>query len=199
MSNILNSIVAAHAKTPGNQWEFFEFGVKLTMARWTALRMAMEGEWGNGDMRRKYEILLDDVLNWFKYQKSVEYDDLAAGIEEYIESEFLLICEDGSVDEICKLLIALAAECKQGNFDRVRSLEEQFQTSTFAIDLKKAKLREEADLARRAAIAADDNQDMEVNDEPLVDDDGFQTVRRSTRKKAQPKFFDPQAEFPGAQ
>ncbi|ETV88550.1 hypothetical protein H257_00117 [Aphanomyces astaci] len=197
MSTILNSIVAAHAKTPGNQWEYFEFSVKLTMARWTALRMAMEGEWGGGDMRRKFEILLDDVLNWFKYQKSVEYDDLAAGIEEYIESEFALVCEDDSVDEVAKLLLTLAAECKQGDFSRVRALEEQFQTSTFAIDLKKAKLREEQALLRRAE-QQDENQDMDTADEPLVDDDGFQTVRRSTRKKTQPKFFDPQVEFPGA-
>ncbi|CAK4689050.1 hypothetical protein LEN26_007227 [Aphanomyces euteiches] len=198
MSDILNSIVAAHSKTPGNQWEYFEFGVKLTLARWTALRMAMEGEWGGGDMRRKYEILLEDVLSWFKYQKTVDYDDLSAGIEEYIESEFALVCEDGSVDEVAKILIACANECKAGDFSRVRSLEEQFQTSTFAIDLKKAKFREEQEMIRRAA-AQEENQDMDVAEEPLVDEDGFQTVRRSNRKKAQPKFFDPQAEFPGAQ
>ncbi|RHY31144.1 hypothetical protein DYB32_004116 [Aphanomyces invadans] len=197
MSNILNTVVAAHTKTPGNQWEYFEFSVKLTLARWTALRMAMEGEWGGGDMRRKYEILLEDVLNWFKYQKSVDFDDLAAGIEEYIESEFALVCEDGSVDEISKLLITLAHECKQGDFSRVRVLEEQFQTTSFAIDLKKAKLREEAALLRQAQ-QLDENQDMDTTDEPLVDEDGFQTVRRSTRKKVQPKFFDPQVEFPGA-
>ncbi|CAK4085171.1 unnamed protein product [Aphanomyces euteiches] len=198
MSDILNSIVAAHSKTPGNQWEYFEFGVKLTLARWTALRMAMEGEWGGGDMRRKYEILLGDVLSWFKYQKTVDFDDLSAGIEEYIESEFALVCEDGSVDEVAKILIACANECKAGDFSRVRSLEEQFQTSTFAIDLKKAKYREEQEMIRRAA-AQEENQDMDVAEEPLVDEDGFQTVRRSNRKKAQPKFFDPQAEFPGAQ
>ncbi|OQR97029.1 hypothetical protein ACHHYP_12847 [Achlya hypogyna] len=198
MSDILNHIVAAHPP-PTNQWEYFELGVKLTLARWTALRMALEGEWGGGDMKRKLEILLEEILHLFKYQKQVLFDDLAINIEDYIESEFGLVCEDGSVDEVSKVLCACAEEVKKGEFARVRELQEQFQNSTFAIDLKRAKFQQEQEFLQRAAQAAENGGEMEVDDTPMIDEDGFQTVRRSTRKKAQPKFYDPDVQFPGAQ
>ncbi|OQR98388.1 hypothetical protein THRCLA_06723 [Thraustotheca clavata] len=197
MSDILNHCVAAHPP-PTNQWEYFELGAKLALARWTALRMAMEGEWGGGDMKRKFEILLEEILHLFKYQKLVQYDDLAVNIEDYIESEFGLVCEDGSVDEVSKILCACAEECKQGEFGRIRELKEQFESSSFAIDLKRAKIQKEQEFLQRAAMLAE-NGGMEVDDTPMVDEDGFQTVRRSTRKKAQPKFYDPAVQFPGAQ
>ncbi|KDO33440.1 hypothetical protein SPRG_02247 [Saprolegnia parasitica CBS 223.65] len=198
MSDILNTIVAAQAP-PSNQWEYFELGVKLTLARWTALRMAMEGEWGGGDMKRKCEILLEEILHLFKYQKQVLFDDLAVNIEDYIESEFGLVCEDGSVDEVAKVLCACAEECKQGQIERIRQLKEQFETSTFAIDLKRAKIQQEQEFLQRAAMVAENGGEMEVDDTPAVDEDGFQTIRRSTRKKVQPKFYDPAVQFPGAQ
>ena len=196
MSSILNGIVAAHGATPGNQWENFEFGVKLALARWTALRMAMEGEWGGGDMKRKYEIFYEEILNLFKYHKNVQFDDLAVNIEDYIESEFGLVCEDGSVDEVSKILCALAEECKRGEFGRVKQLEEQFQNSTFAIDLKKAKQVQEEERVMREQSGEQEQVEENI---PMVDEDGFTAVRRSARRKAQPKFYDPDVQFPGAQ
>ena len=46
---------------PTNQWQYFECGVKLIFARWSALRMAMEGEWGGGHMEMKY---MNAVKSW---------------------------------------------------------------------------------------------------------------------------------------
>jgi pre-rRNA-processing protein TSR2 len=198
MSDILNSAVTAHSSTPGNQWQYFELGVKLTMARWTALRMAMEGEWGGGNIKRKYEVLMEEILHLFKYQKLVQFDHLAVNIEDYIESEFGLVCEDGSVDEVSKILVALATECKQGDFTRVRKLNDQFQTTSFAIDLKQAKINEEQEFLQRPEAGVE-RIEMQVDDTSMIDEDGFQTVRRSSRKKVQPKFFDPEVQFPGAQ
>lgn len=40
---------------------------------------------------------------------------------------------------------------------------------------------------------------MQQEEEAMVDADGFVTVRRSTRRKTAPKFYDPSVTFPGAE
>lgn len=174
---------------PQNQWQYFEYGVKLVLSRWTALRMAVEGGWGGGDIARKYQLFLDEILNLFKYHKNIYMDDLAGNIDEYVESQFALICEDGSPDEISTVLIALADECKAGNFSRVLHLQEAQPVPK--VDLKSAKRRTDGL----------ENEPTESSAQPTVDADGWATVptRRSNRIRTQPQFYDPQVEFPGAQ
>ncbi|KAJ8525550.1 hypothetical protein ON010_g15563 [Phytophthora cinnamomi] len=132
------------AGTIKSPWDYFEYSVKLALARWTALRMAVEGEWGGGDTRRKYEILLEEILNVFKYNKTVYADAMVDNISGYVETEFGLICEDGSVEEISELLTVLADECKKAQYDRVKAMHDQVQ-SLFPIDLKAAKIKTQDD------------------------------------------------------
>lgn len=195
-SNVLMAIAQAQAKEfqdgmTKNAWTYFEYGVKLVLARWTALRMAMEGQWGGGDVERKYEILLDEILNVYKYNKVVHTDAMVDNISEYVETEFGLVCEDGSIEEIAELLTTLAQECKQGQYERVQALHEHIQ-SLIPIDLKKAKQRTEEMMETNEMLPSEQEQ------VPMVDEDGFTTVRRSTRRKAAPKMYDPAAEFPGS-
>ncbi|RLN97042.1 hypothetical protein BBJ28_00010820 [Nothophytophthora sp. Chile5] len=187
-----------------SQWEYFEYSVKLALSRWTALRMAVEGEWGGGDMRRKYELLLDEILHVFKYNKAVYADAMADNISGYVEAEFGLICEDGSVEELAELLTVLADECKNAKYDRVRAMHEQVQ-SLFPIDLKAAKVKSQEDGVGMASASAgalegiaEEQTEMLVEEALMVDEDGFTMVRRSGRRKTAPKFYDPAAEFPGA-
>ena len=206
--SILISVARAHSQnfvagTIQSQWEYFEYSVKLALARWTALRMAVEGEWGGGDTARKYEILLEEIFNLFKYNRTIHADDLAMNIDEYVESEFGLVCEDGSTRELSELMVVLADECKVGQFERVKDMHDQLQ-SLFPIDLKQAKLRNQFDQTSMAdaASAADaqmDQGDEQEEEEEAADPDGWATVRRSTRKRAAPKFYDPAVQFPGAQ
>ncbi|KAL4115695.1 hypothetical protein PRIC2_012701 [Phytophthora ramorum] len=206
--SIMLAVAHEHSKqfeagTIKSPWDYFEYSVKLALARWTALRMAVEGEWGGGDTRRKYEILLEEILNVFKYNKAVYADAMSDNIGGYVESEFGLICEDGSVEEVAQLLTVLADECKNARYDRVKAMHDQIR-SLFPIDLKAAKLKTQDDgvgLAEGSAEAlgaiAEETGTQEP-DEPLVDEDGFTMVRRSARRKAPTKFYDPSAEFPGA-
>ncbi|KAF4321685.1 hypothetical protein BBO99_00001140 [Phytophthora kernoviae] len=207
--SILVVVAHEHSKafvdgTIKSQWDYFEYSVKLALARWTALRMAVEGEWGGGDMRGKYHILLDEILNVFKYNKMVHADAMADNIGGYVEAEFGLICEDGSVEELAELLTVLAEECKNAQYDRVRAMHEQVQ-SLFPIDLKAAKIKTQDDgigLAEGSATQLDSISEEQTRiqepDVPLIDEDGFTTIRRSGRRKAPTKFYDPSAEFPGA-
>ncbi|TYZ60062.1 hypothetical protein PybrP1_005748 [[Pythium] brassicae (nom. inval.)] len=209
--SILLAVAREHSEsfqmgTIKSPWEYFEYSVKLAMSRWTALRFAIEGEWGGGDMRRKYEILLDEVLHLFKYNKSIFADDLALNIGEYVESEFGLLCEDNSVEELSELLVVLADECKKGAYERVKTLHEQVQ-SLFPINLKSAKVRTDGggdgDGADSASVDMEEDGDgdslEQEQEQDMVDADGFTTVRRSARRKAPPKFYDPSVTFPGAE
>ncbi|KAI9914722.1 hypothetical protein PsorP6_008532 [Peronosclerospora sorghi] len=183
---------AGSIKSP---WGYFEYSVKLVLARWTALRMAIEGEWGGGDTRRKYEILLDEILNVFKYNKTVYADAMAENIGDYVETEFGLICEDGSVEEISELLTILADECKKAQYDRIKVMHEQVR-SLLPIDLKTLKVKPHDDGVQSLGVLTEEA--AVEPDVSLVDKDGFTTVRRSSRRKAHTKLYDPAAEFPGA-
>lgn len=206
--SVLLAVAREHSEsfqigTIKSPWEYFEYSVKLAMSRWTALRMAVEGEWGGGDMRRKYELLLEEVLNVFKYTKTVYAEDLAEDLANYAESQFGLICEDGSVEELAEFLTVLADECKKGDYARVKDLHEKVQ-SMFPINLKAAKVRSEEDgddhgMDDIAEESMQDDEQLQAEQQETVDEDGFTTVRRSSRRKAVPKFYDPSAEFPGAQ
>uniref|UniRef100_K3X674 Pre-rRNA-processing protein TSR2 homolog n=1 Tax=Globisporangium ultimum (strain ATCC 200006 / CBS 805.95 / DAOM BR144) TaxID=431595 RepID=K3X674_GLOUD len=204
--SVLLAVAREHSEafqmgTIKSPWEYFEYAVKLALSRWTALRFAIEGEWGGGDMRRKYEILLEEILHVFKYNKTVYPDDMVINIADYVESEFGLLCEDGSVEELSELLVVLAEECKKGDYARVRMLHDQVRT-LFPINLKGAKVRAEGDATmegHQSTEGLEGIQEEQEDDAPMVDADGFTTVRRSLRRKAAPKFYDPSVTFPGAE
>eukprot|EP00198_Chlamydomonas_reinhardtii_P013390 XP_001702727.1 predicted protein [Chlamydomonas reinhardtii] len=46
----------------------FEEGVRLIFAKWTALALAVENQWGGGNSKEKAELLYQDCLDWF-YKK----------------------------------------------------------------------------------------------------------------------------------
>ncbi|KAL0585816.1 hypothetical protein ABG067_004539 [Albugo candida] len=180
---------AFHENQFQSQWQYFEYSVKILLARWTALRMAIEGKWGGGDMQRKSEILLEEILNVFKYSKNVQYVDMVINITEYVDVQFGLVCEDGSIEEIVELMLTIAEECKKGDYNRIRVLHEKMQ-ALIPIDLKNSKFEQ--------AITRKQEESLE-DDKCLVDDEGWATIRRSSRIKRPVKMYDPAAEFPGAQ
>ena len=187
---------------PTNQWQYFECGVKLIFARWSALRMAMEGEWGGGHMEMKYMNLLHHVLEQFKYKKNVYFDDLIVQIEDYVEEQFNLLCEDGSIEEVITVILKMADECKTGKFTRVVEMQTLMASAPQGkVDLKMAKVDTEEGILMMMDSKVQQEQNQEqMTSVPVVDADGWETVpvRRSNRSKATPQYYDPQVEFPGA-
>lgn len=47
----------------------FEEGVRQVFLRWTALRLAVENEWGGASSAEKAQLLMGDVLEWFYRKK----------------------------------------------------------------------------------------------------------------------------------
>ncbi|KAH7543195.1 hypothetical protein FEM48_Zijuj02G0158000 [Ziziphus jujuba var. spinosa] len=103
----------------------FREGIGLVLSQWSALRMAVENEWGGRDSRSKAEQLGSDIFSWFTQSKEPLYiDDLENMLDEGIESAFNAILDDGSVEEVAEKLMIMHEECLDGNFSSIGSLRE---------------------------------------------------------------------------
>jgi len=49
----------------------FNEGIGLLLFRWSALRTAVENEWGGRESRVKADQLVTDVLSWFTQSKGI--------------------------------------------------------------------------------------------------------------------------------
>lgn len=53
----------------GESMEVFKEGIGLVFKRWSALRTAIENEWGGRDSHLKAQQMATDVLSWFTNPK----------------------------------------------------------------------------------------------------------------------------------
>ncbi|KAL1925565.1 uncharacterized protein VTP21DRAFT_448 [Calcarisporiella thermophila] len=106
----------------------FTEGVKLLFRTWTALRLAVENEWGGYDSAEKRDWMVDVVVDYFeKKGKKVEPDELEEILLQIMNDEFTVALEDDSAYQIGKDLVKLYNECITGNHSRVQRLREQTQ------------------------------------------------------------------------
>ncbi|TVU51658.1 hypothetical protein EJB05_03098 [Eragrostis curvula] len=98
-------------------------GVGLVFARWTALQMAVENQWGGRDSRAKADQLGASIVSWFCHSKGPHYfedlvDMMYDTISESLNSDF----EDGSVEEVAEQLLIMHEECQQSNYSSIEKL-----------------------------------------------------------------------------
>ncbi|XP_008813560.1 pre-rRNA-processing protein TSR2 isoform X1 [Phoenix dactylifera] len=98
-------------------------GISLVLSQWTALRMAIENEWGGRDSHRKSEELVSTILYWFTQSKPPLYiDDLENILDENLVLSFNTEIEDGSVEEVAEHLMIMHEDCLKGNFEPIEKL-----------------------------------------------------------------------------
>uniref|UniRef100_A0A453H139 Pre-rRNA-processing protein TSR2 n=1 Tax=Aegilops tauschii subsp. strangulata TaxID=200361 RepID=A0A453H139_AEGTS len=98
-------------------------GIGLVFARWTALQMAVENEWGGRDSRAKADRLAADVLSFFTTSKGPYYfDDLEEMMFDNISEFFNADFEDGSVGEVAEQVLIMHEECLQNNYSSIEKL-----------------------------------------------------------------------------
>ncbi|NP_001242113.1 uncharacterized protein LOC100795708 [Glycine max] len=136
----------------------FNEGICLVLSRWSALRSAVENEWGGRESRLKADQLASGILNWFTRSKEPLYID---DLEDILDQGMLSLnveVEDGSVEEVAEKLMVMHEEFLEGNF------------SSFE-DLRKANL-EQATLPHVTQIANEDDTDEDGDDDEkmIVDD-----------------------------
>ncbi|BAT75083.1 hypothetical protein LR48_Vigan01g147900 [Vigna angularis] len=100
----------------------FNEGIGLLLFRWSALRAAVENEWGGRESRVKADQLVADVLSWFTESKEPLYID---DLEDILDQGMLSLnveVEDGSVEEVAEKLMVMHEEFLDGNFSSFENL-----------------------------------------------------------------------------
>ncbi|KAI8969185.1 Pre-rRNA-processing protein TSR2-domain-containing protein [Mycotypha africana] len=171
----------------------FEEGASYIFNNWTALKLAVEQEWGGVDSVEKKEWFIDTIVDYFgKRGKKLDIDEVEDILYQIMTDEFNTTLEDDSPYLVAKHLIALFNQCIVGNYTEVERLREKAKTQNSFTAASSSIKQGDDDEAEDSDIdgndnGIEDNDNEEDNDdvmeeatpeEPLVDEDGWETVRR---------------------
>ena len=175
--------------------KYFQEGLGSVFRQWTALELAVHHEWGGANSSQRATEIMQEVLDLFLGPERIYKDDITLVLEDFMETQLNTVCEDNSIEEISELLVLMWRECGQGNFNLVtNALSREFQRHEVLSrsqgidntgDMMDSDEEDEVTAGNEAvlqAIAEDDTMDEEPP-EPLIDADGFETVRRKGKKK----------------
>jgi pre-rRNA-processing protein TSR2 len=178
----------------------FHAGVTAAMRSWSALRTAVQTEWGGVDSKEKAEFLRTHILESLDYRlpkPKLEIDDLEDHLAVFMEEEFSIVLEDDSEREVSQLIWQLYQSCGKGDF----SLSRQTVASSTNVGNSNEKVAVQCDsddsddemetATTNVQIQAGQylfgipNSEIQKNlpakprkpkPEPIVDDDGFTMV-----------------------
>ncbi|ORY97766.1 Pre-rRNA-processing protein TSR2-domain-containing protein [Syncephalastrum racemosum] len=164
----------------------FEEGVSYIFRSWTALRLAVEQDWGGVESAAKRDWFMGVIVDYFgQHGKKVDIYEIEDILTQIMGDEFDTILEDDSPYMVAKHLVELYNQCVQGNYTEVERLREKFpslQAAAASSSAQQDSSEDEYDDDDEEAANGDD-MDMDKSTpgpskrEPEIDDDGFQTVR----------------------
>ncbi|KAF9583083.1 hypothetical protein BGW38_010285 [Lunasporangiospora selenospora] len=176
-----------------NQVAFRE-GVDYLFHSWTALKLAVDGEWGGHDSASKRDWFIDTIVDYFTENgKNIDPFDLEDILLQVMNDEFSILLEDGSEQHIAKILDQLFLECTQGRYDIVQTLRADAQKTSGAIKSSSG-AGEDASSGDEESDEDEDGGAMDVDvgegsskpkkekPEPEIDEDGFETVVSRRRR-----------------
>ena len=170
------------------------------LRQWTALELAIHNAWGGSNSREKAQQLNTMIIEMFNKPEKVYKDELVMLLEDVLEVNFNVICEDGSIEEISELIILMWKQCGEADFTiAVTTLGRE--ANRFEV------ISRSQGIDKGDAIDEDDNSDMEDNDnsinmtidnamdvegsttqvkkekpQKVIDEDGFETVFRRGKR-----------------
>ena len=90
-------------------WLLNSVGLASMLRQWTALELAIHNAWGGSNSREKAQQLNTMIIEMFNKPEKVYKDELVMLLEDVLEVNFNVICEDGSIEEISELIILIDA------------------------------------------------------------------------------------------
>ncbi|KAL1341485.1 hypothetical protein AAHE18_09G090100 [Arachis hypogaea] len=95
----------AAKRLQGNSLSLFSEGIGFVLLHWSALRDAVENQWGGPDSRLKANNLATDILSWFTQSREPLYiDDLERKLCNGMIS-LSVVDEDGSIEVAENLMV----------------------------------------------------------------------------------------------
>lgn len=180
----------------------FQSGVSAALRAWSALRTAVQSEWGGIESRDKAEYLRNYIFEAFDYRLpkcKLDIDELEDNLAIYMEEEFSIVLEDDSEKELAHLIWQLYQSCGKGDFTLSRRTVEMSLKATSSSD-KVTVQCDSDDESDDEMVVSDSNiqsneylfgvphselaknapapTPREPKPEPIVDDDGFTMVTK---------------------
>jgi hypothetical protein len=181
----------------------FKEGLRSIFRQWTGLELAVFHQWGGPTSNERADSLVEEVLKMFEGPDKVYKDDISLILEDYMETQFNTILEDGSPDELGDLLVTMWRECGEGNFTIVTNalareyVRHEVVRRSQGVEGGDAIDSDDEDgcgddtegiiAAELAAITEEGEGAMEMEDGdeeeevPRVDPDGWETVARGKK------------------
>ncbi|CAI2171976.1 5665_t:CDS:2 [Funneliformis geosporum] len=172
----------------------------LFKTEWTALKLAVDMQWGGHDSEDKRDWFINVIVEYFDSNgKGTDDYDLETILIQIMADEFNTIIEDDSAYQISQDLIKMYNECIKGNYKTVDLLESKQKSPKQNLpSSKKAKNNDEDEddssndddgslqNGESSTMEGDDIMDMDNSttpsklpkNKPIIDDDGFTLVTR---------------------
>lgn len=152
----INRIADINNKQP-QAMQYFMDGVGSVLRQWTALELAIHHQWGGSSSTDKAIVLRRELIDLFLGPDKVYKDDIALILEDYLDTQFKTICEDGSPDDIGDILCTMWRQCLVGDFSIV--------ISTLAREATRSEMVSKSEgLVNGDAMDDDDDDDDEGNE-----------------------------------
>lgn len=103
----------------------FQAGVTAALRRWSALRAAVEGEWGGPTSKSIAEDLRTNIFEKYRFSGTklpMEPEKLEDAIAEYMEEEFSCVLEDNSPRFIATIIFDMYTKCASDDFTMCREM-----------------------------------------------------------------------------
>ncbi|GJP34672.1 hypothetical protein CLOM_g19085 [Closterium sp. NIES-68] len=150
---------------------WFREGVRLVFARWTALQLAVENQWGGGRSAEKAQLLQADLVHFCYSKRGAVYpDEVEEWLDEATVKDFNMEVEDGSLREVADKVVEVFKSCQDGSFTVVQ----QLQAAEAAAAAKgRHSALQQSKAANRNADSDDSDDDVEeVENGGAMDEDG---------------------------
>jgi pre-rRNA-processing protein TSR2 len=181
----------------------FELGVSMIIHNWYTLTTAVDNLWGGPQSAEKRDWISAVVIDEFKNNKDIDIiyiHELLCGV---MEDEFDTVIEDQSTIQIATKIIKCYKECKQNEFENVKTMYSKWLikqqnrkdkiVANIVNDPLNPDISDDDDDDDDEEEDDDDDNDMDVDmnditeqpryqkNEPEIDDDGFTIVNSKRR------------------
>lgn len=108
--------------------EEFRAGVTATLRSWSALRAAVESQWGGTTSQEKANELRQHVYEVFASNKpTMDQYELEDNLAIYMEEQFSVVLEDDSERQVAAMLFQMYEQCLKGDVTLARQAVESAQ------------------------------------------------------------------------
>ena len=109
----------------GDPYADFRAGVTAALRTWSALRTAVEQEWGGTESAAKAEDLRTNIFTFFdgtSGKAGMTQEDLEDNLFQYMEEEYGIVLEDESERQVADLICRMYETCGAGDVRLVREV-----------------------------------------------------------------------------